>query len=594
MSNSEEARLSVLRQLNLLDTPPSESFDRITRLASLLFDLPIAAVSLTDRDRQWFKSRVGVDHREIPRFKACCGDVADNSSVLVINDLLASHYHDSHLAESGIRFYAGAPLVTHDGHTLGAMCVLGTEPRQVTDQERGILKDLAAMVMAQVDLQHAVGRVEPSTGLPNYLSFVEDLNDLARDLPDSQRYVLGTELVDLEQINALQRVMGPAYLDALSQTAARRIRKALGEQAKIYHVGPCQFAHLETGDRADILVRAVNLRKSLLEVTVNGSAPFMLRPVVGVAPVQLGRTQPDAVLRLAHTACRDARDNETGAGFYSRSSDNRYQRRFSLISDFQEALQSEDQLHLAYQPRVDMTSGRCVSAEALIRWQHPTVGNVSPAEFIPLVENTTMARDLTDWVMRNAIRQAAAWYHQGLQLRVSLNIAAANLEEGDFTERLLGYLGSEGLPLRAVELELTESGLISNGQAARRQLEELMARGVKIAIDDFGTGYSSLAYLQTIPAHVVKIDRSFITGLNQHQRSQTLVSAMIAMAHELGYSVVAEGVETEEAKQVLHSLGCDEIQGYLIARPFTSTEFTRWFMAPINTVTARPSSRQSL
>ena len=191
MMNNEQARLSVLRQLNLLDTPPSESFDRITRMASLLFDLPIAAVSLTDHDRQWFKSRVGVDHWEIPRFKACCGEVADTGAVLVVNDLLASrHYRDSQLAESGIRFYAGAPLVTSEGYTLGAMCVLGTEPRAVTEQERSILKDLAAMVMAQIDLQHAVGRVDPATGLPNYLRFVEDLSDLSRDDPGGQRYVL--------------------------------------------------------------------------------------------------------------------------------------------------------------------------------------------------------------------------------------------------------------------------------------------------------------------------------------------------------------------------------------------------------------------
>lgn len=313
-----------------------------------------------------------------------------------------------------------------------------------------------------------------------------------------------------------------------------------------------------------------------------------------LAPVQLGRTQPDAELRLAHTACRDARDNEKGAGFYSESSDNRYQRRFSLISDFQQALQSDDQLHLAYQPRVQMASARCVSAEALIRWQHPEVGNVSPAEFIPLVENTSMARALTDWVMRNAIRQAASWHRRGLELRISINIAAANLEEQDFSERLLGYLRSEALPLRAIELELTESGLISNGRAARQQLEKLMALGVRIAIDDFGTGYSSLAYLQTIPAHVVKIDRSFISGLDHHQRCQTLVRSMIAMAHELGYSVVGEGVETGEGKEILHSLGCDEIQGYLIARPMTSEDFDSWFMAHINTVAASQLSRHPL
>jgi EAL domain-containing protein (putative c-di-GMP-specific phosphodiesterase class I)/GGDEF domain-containing protein len=575
--HKEEARLSALRQLNLLDTPPSESFDRITRMASLLFDLPIAAVSLTDRDRQWFKSRIGVDHWEIPRFKACCGEVADTSAVIVVNDLLASDlYRDSTLAASGIRFYAGAPLLTNDGHALGAMCVLGTEPRQITEQEEHILKDLAAMVMAQIDLQHAVGRVDPTTGLPNYLQFVEDIDDLARDFPGDQRYVLSSELVDLEQINTLQRVMGPAYLNELSKAAADTIRQKLGDRANIYHIGPCQFAHIDTGDSEQVSERALDLHRVLLEVTVNGHAPYMLRPVVGVAPVVFGRTAPDVGLRLSHTACRDARDQERSVGFYSESSDTRYQRRFNLIADFREALQVENQLQLVYQPRVDAASGHCNGAETLLRWHHPQLGNVPPGEFVPLVENTSMARALTDWVMRQAIRQAALWYRQGVRLRVSINIAAANLEEEDFISRLMGYLRSEKLPLSAIELELTESGLISNGRQAREKLETLMAKGIRVAIDDFGTGYSSLAYLHAIPAHVVKIDRCFITGLSHRRNSQTLVRSMISMAHDLGYSVVGEGVETEEQRQVLQSLGCDEIQGYLYAKPLGAEDFSQW------------------
>lgn len=593
MSVNEEARLSALRQLDLLDTPASENFDRITRMASQLFALPIAAVSLTDRDRQWFKSRVGVEHREIPRFKACCGEVSDTSGFLVVNDLLASSdYRDSHLAASGIRFYAGAPLITRDGHSLGAMCVLGTEPRDITEQEETTLRDLAAMVMAQIDLQHAVGRMDPTTGMPNYLSFVEDLTDLARDNPGSERFVLNAELVDLEQVNAVQRVMGPAYLDQLSQTAAQTIRNQLGDQARIYHVGPCQFAYLESGDRADVLERAGRLRQSLLEVSVGGGAPFMLRPVIGVAPVLLGGIQPDAILRYVHSACHDARAEEKDVRLYSESSDTRFRRRFGLISDFRAALESPDQLSLVYQPRVDLATGHCTSAEALLRWYHPELGPVSPGEFIPLVENTTMARELTDWVMHHAIKQAATWHREGIQLRVSVNVAAANLEEADFIDRLLQHLKREKLPLAAIELELTESSLIGNGKAARQQLDKLTAMGIQVAIDDFGTGYSSLAYLQTIPAQVVKIDGSFIKDLSQRQRSQTLVRSMITMAHDLGYGVVAEGVETPQARKVLDALGCDEIQGYLIARPMATDDFSLWLHDFNNTLPERQPAKR--
>lgn len=582
---NERARLAVLRQLNLLDTPPSESFDRITRMASLIFNLPVAAISLTDQDRQWFKSRVGVDHWEIPRFRACCGEVTDTNAVLVVNDLLASdYYRESYLAESGIRFYAGAPLMTREGFVLGAMCVLGTEPRQVTDKELRALKDLAAMVMAQIDLQHAVGRIDPTTGLCNYLSFVEDLDDLERDFPGEQRFLLSIELIDLEQVNTVQRVMGSAYLDSLSKNAARAIIEKLTVRTRVYHVGPCQFAYLVAGRKSDALELATQLRLAILAIKINGIAPFMLRPVVGVAPVQLGQVQADDVLRLAHATCRDVRDQQIETGFYSKASDQRYQRQFRLMGDFIEALESGTQLHLAYQPRIEVSSGRTTGAEALIRWQHPEFGNISPAEFIPLVENSSMAKALTDWVMCHSIRQAAVWYRQGRHLRVSINVAAANLEESDFIARLCGYLDKEHLPLAAIELELTESGLVSNGRVARQHLEDLVALGVRVAIDDFGTGYSSLAYLQDIPAQVVKIDRSFITHLGRKERSHILVNSMITMAHDLGYRVVGEGVETEEAREVLASLGCDEIQGYLIAKPLPASDFEHWFQDAVHPV----------
>jgi GAF domain-containing protein len=179
----EDARLDALYQLKLLDTSASESFDRITRMASQIFGLPIAAVSLTDRDRQWFKSRVGVDHRSVPRDKAPCAKVAETNELLVVEDLLSDPYYaDSVLSRAGTRFYAGAPLVTSDGYGLGALCVLGTEPRKASGTELAALTDLAAMVMAQIELQHAFGRIDPVSGLPTRNQFCDDLADMARDV----------------------------------------------------------------------------------------------------------------------------------------------------------------------------------------------------------------------------------------------------------------------------------------------------------------------------------------------------------------------------------------------------------------------------
>ncbi|UAW99741.1 sensor domain-containing phosphodiesterase [Halopseudomonas nanhaiensis] len=579
-ANYERERLQALRQLNLLDTPPSESFDRITRMAARLFNLPIAAVSLTDEDRQWFKSRVGVEHWEIPRERACCGEVADTTRMLVVNDLLESDtYRDSVLANSGIRFYAGAPLLTREGYSLGAMCVLGTEPRQATSEELAALQDLAAMVMAQIELQHAFGRIEPTTGLPNRSQFAEDLEDLGRDAPDDRRFAVFIELLDSQQISTVQRVMGQTVLDSLSRKVARFLLERLRPKTQVYQLGSCQYVYICIyRDEAAAVDYAVGLRHDLLALCREHDTSISIRPALGVSPFLPGSVEASDLLRTSHSACLDARQTEAGVGVFSMSIDAGHQRRFTLLADIRSALLSQDQLRLVFQPRIESATGRCVGAEALLRWRHPTLGDISPAEFIPLLENTPLARPITAWVMQAAIARSAIWNRQGRDLRISVNVSAANLDEDDFVDNVLATMRQHGLPSSALELELTESALIGNSRSASERLGRLGAEGITVAIDDFGTGYSSLAYLQEIPAHVVKIDRSFVSRLDTHARSQTLVRNMVSMAHDMGYRVVAEGVESIESRDFLHALGCEELQGYLIARPMSAEALEQWLI----------------
>ncbi|MDZ7854368.1 MAG: sensor domain-containing phosphodiesterase [Halomonas sp.] len=578
MKNPEQARLFALQQLNLLDTSPSDSFDRITRMASQLFDLPVAAVSLTDANRQWFKSRVGVDHCEIPREKAPCAAVSEGSKVVIIPDMLASNwYRDSHLANTGIRFYAGAPLTTREGQTLGAMCVLGTEPREVTEQEKETLVDLAAMVMSQIELQHAFGRVDSLTGLANRGQFEEDLQDLALDAPGERRVALYTEIVEASQLSDLHRNMGPAFLDELIRVSAQCLQEATGGESKLYHLGGCQFVHLVSVENdAGLVEHALRLREDLMALESAREVPVLVRPVVGIAPFRLGEMTASDILRSAHAASLDARQMNKGAGSYSTALDERFQRRIMLLSDVERALESDNEFYLVFQPRVSVATGICQGAEALLRWKHPVLGEVSPAEFIPLIENTPMARSLTAWVVHRAIQQAALWHRQGRKLRISINVSATNLEEADFAQRVLAELRRASLPTDAIELEVTESALLGKGQAAVSQLNALIEAGILIAIDDFGTGYSSLSYLHELPANIVKIDRGFITHLGEDARTQTLVASMISMAHDLGYSVVAEGVESEAALAYLGQLGCNEVQGYLLAKPLLPDAFETW------------------
>jgi len=574
---NEAARLDALRRLDLLDTAPSEAFDRITRMAAQLFNLPIAAVSLTDSDRQWFKSRVGVEHTTIPRMRAPCASVADHSATLVVPDLLADEYfQDSPLAHSGVRFYAGAPLTTRDGFCLGAMCVLGMEPRQVTQAEQTALTDLAAMVMAQIELQHALGRIDPMSGLPNRNQFIDDFADLQKDRPAGERRLaVLINLASAAQLANASRVMGSSYLDSLVSESVRSLRTTVARGEKMYQLGATQFVMIApAGMGEDECV--VLLRRWLNGYDQWSTSRFVTTPAVGIAPFVLGEMACLDVLRIAQNAVEDAFATGEHIGIYSPEQDDAYRRRFTLLNEFGRALEDPAQLRLVYHPRVDLATGRCVGAEALLRWTHPQLGEISPGEFMPIVEQTSMARPATAWVLDAALGQLRQWQGEGIDLTLSVNVCAPNLLEPDFAEAIALRLARHGVPPDRLELEVTETAAMENLDAVHGTLQAVHDSGVRIAIDDFGTGYSSLSYLQTIPAHVVKIDQSFIRGVEHDERRRALVAAMATLSHDLGHRVVAEGVETEGARALVREIGCDEAQGYLYARPLPPGAFVEW------------------
>ena len=572
----EEERLNALQTLNLLDTPPSESFDRITRMASQIFNLPIAAVSLTDRDRQWFKSRVGVDHHSIPRDKAPCAQVAESSDVLVIPDFAQDAcYAESLLGRSGIRFYAGAPLVTREGYGLGALCVLGTEPRTIAAFEMTALKDLAAIVMAQIELQHAFGRVDPLSGLPTRNQFLDDLADLAAEHPHETRLAVLVDLARPEQISAYSRVMGPDRVDDLVRDAARELRRLVGMDRRVYHTAATQFAFLAAPnvEQDDYVHRLTDGHRSARQRSMTG---MLLTSAIGVSVFKPSEMAPQDVLRSLYSAVQDARASSDLVGVYSSAADEAYKRRYRLLQDFGPALRADNQLRLVFQPRIDLSTGRCVGAEALLRWDHPFLGPVAPGEFVPVIEHSPNAQAMTAFVLDRAVAQARRWQEDGHRLVMSVNVSAANLHEATFSGSVEAALRRHGLAPERLELEVTESAIMQDAEQARRQLEALAAAGIRLAIDDFGTGYSSLAYLQNIPAHVVKIDQSFVRKLGDGEREQSLVRSMISLSHELGYRVVAEGIETAAAADQLLGMACDEAQGYHFARPLEISTFASW------------------
>ncbi len=571
---AEQQRLGALEGLALLDTPESESFDRITRLASTFFEAPIAAMSLTDRTRQWFKSSCGVEHREIPREGAPCAEVTRTRKILYIPNMLEDdQFKECLLAQSGVRFYAGAPLTTRQGHTLGAFCVLDNKPRELSAEQLGQLEDMAALVMAQVELQHEFGRIDPVSGLPNRHQLEDDLQDLRRKQPEAARVLLLIEIADLRHINEAISVLGVTYLEDLAQACAARIRSCLRKGTVLYHVGSTMFAAVLNDDcepwhnLIDDISEAVGIPLEIRGSTVTAAVAY------GVAPFEVHTTVLSDALRMATSAVHEARQSDFRFAVYSESSHAAHRRRFSILRCFQESLRDGNHFVLVYQPRLDLASGRCIGTEALLRWSHPELGSVSPGEFIPLIEQTSLAGPMTQWVLDAAFAQVRAWKSSGHDLCTSINVSARNLEESRFAEQVASAMSLHGIAPSDFELEFTESAVIRHEGRVLGQLSRLRELGVSLAIDDFGTGYSSFSYLRKLPAQVVKLDQSFIRNIGQDAKGPLLVGAMIRMSHELGYRVVAEGIETGKDLALLQSLGCDEAQGYFIARPLAVNAF---------------------
>ncbi|MCW3474557.1 EAL domain-containing protein [Limobrevibacterium gyesilva] len=252
----------------------------------------------------------------------------------------------------------------------------------------------------------------------------------------------------------------------------------------------------------------------------------------------------------------------------------------ALCDDLRRALKAADQLSLVYQPRIDLRTGRCIAAEALLRWRHPVLGPMNPGQFIPVVERDPLIGQLTDWVLDSAMTFAARLAADGHPVRISANVSPTNLTVGYFVGRLVELLRAHSLGAESLELEFTEGALIGDDRRTRQQLNQIRRIGISVAIDDFGAGFSNLGYLKDIPADVIKIDRSLVSGIDADHASGVIVRWLIGLAHELGLRVVAEGIETEAVLGQLTEWHCDEAQGYLVGRPMPAADLLARIEAP--------------
>jgi len=251
------------------------------------------------------------------------------------------------------------------------------------------------------------------------------------------------------------------------------------------------------------------------------------------------------------------------------------QQNFDMLRDLRQAL-AGDELELFFQPKIDARSGKVTAAEALIRWNHPRRGMVMPNTFIPLAERSGLIGPLGNWVIEAACKQARAWRESGLRMRVAINLSAHQMRQEDIAERIADALRRYRIHPSLLTCEITESAAMEDTRATQETFRKLGELGAHLSIDDFGTGYSSLSYLRQLPAEELKIDQSFVADVDRSADARAVVDAVVKLAHALGLKVVAEGVETPRQQQALVELGCDELQGYLFAKPMTARALLMW------------------
>ncbi len=428
------------------------------------------------------------------------------------------------------------------------------------------------------ELRHQA-HVDPLTGLPNLHDFTTRGNDTVARLGGEGEPVTVVlfDLVGFTQINStIGRVHGDRLLRGVAERleAAAQASPATGTQHLVARVGGDVFALLlPCLDAVEALQQLDPFRDAIAtEVEVEG-IPISFETAIGLASFPVHGHEIGALLQLADLAMEHAKVSRADAKVYDPATDRTDGRRLGLAVELRRAIVSGE-LFLHYQPKVHLADGTVSGVEALVRWQHPQRGLIPPGEFIPVAETTGLIVPLTAWVLEQSIDQATEWAASGLALPVAVNVSAKSLRDDRFVEQLLRMLARKAVPANLIEVEITETAIITDPERAARSVRRLRDAGVAVALDDFGQGATSLAYLENMSMSTLKVDKSFVDGVCGGGAGAAIVQAMIGLAHSLGMDVVAEGVEDAGQQEILAAWGCDVAQGFHFARPMSPDAVT--------------------
>ena len=436
------------------------------------------------------------------------------------------------------------------------------------------LHDVSVQRRREEDLRYRATH-DGLTGLPNRLKLMELLT---AELPRaSVEQPLRLLMLDLDGFKEVNDTLGHDMGDALLVELGRRFSDLMAQCTCIARLGGDEFAILISEETPrDLESFCAQVRSTVSAPIVAKGVPLSVGASIGIAIAPMHGIEPTQLLQCADLALYAAKRAHTDVEMFNPAMDVRSPRRLQMLTLLRSAIQ-RDELHLVFQPKVSLQTRETREVEVLCRWNSPSLGSVSPVEFIPLAEASDLIRPLTEWTMAQALACCKIWHAQALSVKVAVNLSARHLQDEHLPEWLGDLLTRSGVGAEFLEIEITEGAIMRDPDRALRILQAIRALGITLSIDDYGTGYSSLSYLQKLSVDRLKIDKSFVAGLLTNDRDHLIVKSTIDLAHALNLEVIAEGIETVHQAAILRRLGCDYAQGYLYSRPLQFDKVAGWF-----------------
>jgi len=606
--HDEEERLASLLDYGFGDERPLPDLDPVARIAVRIFRMPIAAVNMIGSDHVFFAASVGTDDdMDKARDVSFCAHAITQDDVMVVLDALKDErFHDNPLVtgKHAVRFYAGVPLRSLAGRALGVLCIIDTRPhRHFAPEDRKRLRELARMASDRLELRRVevagireeatraheaaaaasvpdqmelsrLAKIDPLTGLPNRKQFYCNVEAILLAAEPSAVIML-----DLDGFKDVNNILGPATGDEILHSVAARLKCAAGENCTVARVGGDEFAILacpvQEEEARQLASRAL---AQVAEPIPVGGQDVRISASCGIALSPRHAQEAVELIGNADLALYQAKMGGSGrSSMYAKEFRAEAAERRVYGMELHRAV-TNGELLLFYQPQIRLSDNTVAGAEALIRWLHPTRGLLPPAAFLPALEAGPLATVVGAWVIDEASAQAARWIRRGAtDFRMAVNLFGVQLRSGDLPKTVTETLARHGLPLHALEIEITENIVLTRDDAVLDALHRLRDMGVQVAFDDFGTGYASLSLLTQYPLTRIKIDRSFVQNMLQSPRDASIISAIVDMARALGLETTAEGIETEAQRDYLKAQHCTDGQGYLFGKPMPAAAFENIF-----------------